>query len=104
MTATLCVAPVLRILGRRPAFRNWELQVPLLAPLPATGDRTTFHAGTLTRLPDSGELAVTPLDWRGSSDHLTYARGHALIRAEAGAPARAAGERVTAILPVPAPV
>jgi molybdopterin molybdotransferase len=104
VTAALCVAPALRVLGRRPAHHNWELDLPLLAPLPATGDRTTFHAGTLSRLPDSGDLAVTPLDWRGSSDHLTYARGHALIRADAGSPALGPGHRVRTILPMPAPV
>ncbi len=105
VTAILCVAPALRVLGQRPAAHNWQLALPLLAPLPATGDRTTFHAAKLGshdgREDVAGELGVTPLDWRGSSDHLTYARGHALIRAEAGAPARARGELVTVVLPRP---
>jgi molybdopterin molybdotransferase len=108
VTAALCVAPALRVLGHRPVARNWHLELPLLAPLPATGDRTTFHAARLGPRPDGArdavDFGVEPLDWRGSSDHLTYARGHALIRAEAGAPARAPGERVTVILPRPSPV
>jgi molybdopterin molybdotransferase len=105
VTAALFVAPALRVLGLRPTARSWQLALPLLAPLPPTGDRMTFHAASVEPVEASvgARLGVRPLDWRGSSDHLTYARGNALIRAEAGAGARAAGELVEVVLPSPAP-
>jgi molybdopterin molybdotransferase len=100
VTAALCVAPALRILGHRPEHRNWLLNVPLLGGVPKTGDRTTIHPAQLVRN-DAGDLRVRMLDWQGSADHLAYARANALIRREAGAPAATEGERVVVILPNP---
>ncbi len=100
VTAALCVAPALRVLGHRPEHRNWQLNVPLIGALPPTGDRTTVHPGHLFRN-DEGDLRVQAIDWRGSSDHLSYARANALIRCEPGAPRVEEGARVRVILPNP---
>jgi molybdopterin molybdotransferase len=100
VTAALCLAPALRILGHRPEHRNWQLNVPLIGTLPVTGGRTTIHPGHLFRN-DAGDLRVQVIDWRGSSDHLSYARANALIRCEPGASAVAEGARVRVILPNP---
>lgn len=100
VTAMLCVAPALRVLGQRPEHRNWQLQVPLVGSIPPTGNRTTIHPGHLTRN-EHGELRVQLIDWHGSADHLSYARANALIRRDAHAPAANDGESVTVILPNP---
>jgi len=100
VTAALCVSPALRILGHRPEHKNWQLNVPIIGELPETGDRTTIHPGTLIR-DEAGDLRVRLIPWRGSSDHISYARATALIKRPPGAPAAKDGERVIVILPNP---
>ncbi|MFO0748766.1 MAG: gephyrin-like molybdotransferase Glp [Myxococcota bacterium] len=98
VTAVLLLAPVVRVLGRRPEHKSWTLSLPLAGPLPATQRRTTIHPGDLVRGPDDA-LSVRPRAWDGSSDHIAYARGNVLIRRDAGQPAAGPGELTKVILP-----
>ena len=98
VTATMLVAPALRVLGRRPEHRTWMLDLPILGELPASERRTTFHPGELVRGAGS-EVSVRALGWDGSADHIAYARANVLIRRSPGMPAAAPGDRVCVVLP-----
>jgi molybdopterin molybdotransferase len=99
----LFVRPALaRLAGRDDAWWRPVLPATLAAPLPAAAaNRDRFLAAELTwgAAPDGGPLA-RPLGARGSHDLAAYARGTALVRVRAGAPAAPAGARCE-ILPLP---
>ena len=104
VTAAMLLTPALRVLGRRPDHRPWVLRLPLAdGELAATGKRTTFHPGNLIRPAGPGGsvdgLAVRPRAWKGSADHIAYARGNVLIRCDIDEPARKAGDLVNVVLP-----
>jgi len=100
VTAAVLMVPAVRVLGRRPDPQSWMLDVPLAGELPATGKRTTFHPGTLSRVGRTG-LSVTPRAWDGSADHIGYARSNVLIRREVDAGPGRPGELVQVLLPGP---
>lgn len=87
VTARLFLAPLLAGLASLDpqAALAWR-QAELAAPLPATGDRETFHRARATR---GGALPAADQD---SGSQKTLAEADLLIRRRAGAPALAAGE------------
>lgn len=100
VTAALLLTPALRVLGRRPEHRTWELLVPVAeGEIPRTGKRTTFHPGVLVRGERPHALAVNPRPWDGSADHVAYARSNVLIRREVDSPAAGPGDFVRVLLP-----
>lgn len=104
VTAAMLLVPAVRVLGRRPDHRPWVLRLPLAeGTLPPTGKRTTFHPGHLVRADGAGVgldgLSVRPLAWKGSADHVAFARGNVLIRCDVGEPAMKAGDLVSVVLP-----
>lgn len=91
----LFVRPALRsFLGRHDAFWHGALAGELAAPLRAgkTGPaaRDLFLPARIAT--SEGRLRVTPVAPVGSHDLGAYARGTALVRVRAGAPARGPGE------------
>jgi molybdopterin molybdotransferase len=94
----LLVRPALRrLLGLPDSFWRDALDGTLEAPLPAARDRDRILPARVRFA--GGELLVEPLQPVGSHDLAAYARGTALVRAEAGSPGRAPGERCS-ILPL----
>jgi len=87
----LFVRPALRrLLGKEDRFWHRARAGTLAAPLPAAGNRDRFLPAEV----DLGSLTprVTPFPPKGSHDLAAYARGNALVRVPAGAPARGVGE------------
>lgn len=90
VTARLLLAPtVAGLAGRGPAL-EWR-RLRLAAPLPACGDRETFHRAVLT---DAGALPVANSD---SSAQKALAEADLLIRSRPNDSARAAGEEIEAL-------
>ena len=44
-------------------------------------------------------LAVRPRPWKGSADHIAFARGNVLIRRDVDAPASHPGDLVSVVMP-----
>jgi molybdopterin molybdotransferase len=87
----LLVRPALRRLyGLPDGFWREALRATLSAPLPAARDRDRFLPARVRF--GGAEPRVEPLLPVGSHDLAAYARGTALVRAEAGSPERRAGE------------
>jgi len=100
VTAAILLTPALRVLGRRPDPRSWELRVPLTeGTIPATGKRTTFHPGVVVRGAGPMGLGVASRTWEGSADHISYARSNVLIRRDADSDAASPGDVVSIVLP-----
>lgn len=100
VTATVLLTPALRVLGRRPDHRSWELRVPLTdGVIPPTGKRTTFHPGVIIRAAGPMGIGVRSRTWDGSADHIRYARSNVLIRREADSGAASPGDVVSIVLP-----
>jgi molybdopterin molybdotransferase len=94
----LLVRPALRrLLGLDDGFWRDALEGRLVGPLPATRDRDRILPARVRF--DRGHLLVEPLLPVGSHDLAAYARGTALVRVEAGSPARKAGDPCS-ILPL----
>jgi molybdopterin molybdotransferase len=94
----LFVRPALcRLLGREDGFWGGALTAVLAAPLPAgPPSRDRFLPAQV----DAGHPAprATPFPPKGSHDLAAFARGNALVRIPAGAPARRAGEECEAMI------
>lgn len=89
VTARLFLAPLLAgLAGLEPTAALAWRKVRLAAPLPATGDRETFHRARATA---EGALPAADQD---SGSQKTLAEADLLIRRRAGAPAAGAGETV----------
>jgi molybdopterin molybdotransferase len=86
----LFVRPALRrLLGHEEGWWSGAVAGTLAAPLPGARGRDRFLPAEI-ELRD-GVLHVKPVVPRGSHDLAAYARGTALVRAQAGAPAAPAG-------------
>ncbi len=86
----LFVRPALRRwLGATDGFWHGALTAELAAPLPGAGNRDRFLPAEVAFV--SGTMRVSPGSPRGSHDVAAFARGTALVRVRAGAPAAPAG-------------
>lgn len=90
VTARLLLAPLLAGLAGRAGGLGWRT-VRLAAPLPACGDRETFHRASL-----DGEKAM-PVANPDSSAQKALAQADLLLRSRPNDPAREAGEAIDAI-------
>lgn len=92
----LFVRPALRRLQGLPA--DWWPALPgvLAAPLPGASPRDRFLPAEVAF--EDGAARVTPYPPRGSHDLAAHARGTALVRVRAGAPAAAAGDPCEVLL------
>jgi molybdopterin molybdotransferase len=89
------VAPALRKASGRRDWPTHEIGALLTEPLPASAGRETFHLATFAWR--AGLLESRLVRSCGSGDVLALARADGLLRAQAGSPRLAAGERVPAI-------
>lgn len=93
----LFVRPALRRhLGHDDGWWDGALTGVLAAPLPGAGPRDRFLPAEI--IVRDGALYVTPAPPRGSHDLAAYARGTALVRVRAGAPAAPAGAPCEALV------
>lgn len=87
VTGRLMLAPLVAGLAGRAGALLWR-RVPLLEPLPACGDRETFHRARL------GEHGATPLLNQDSSAQKALAQADVLLRSRAHDPLRTSGQEV----------
>ncbi|HEX8620929.1 MAG TPA: molybdopterin molybdotransferase MoeA [Allosphingosinicella sp.] len=90
VTARLLLAPLVAGLAGRAGALEWR-RLPLAAPLPACGDRETFHRARLT---DAG---TAPLADQDSGAQRALAEADLLLRSRPHDPAREAGEEMEAL-------
>jgi molybdopterin molybdotransferase len=90
VTARLLLAPLVAGLAGRTGALRWR-PLPLGAPLPACGDRETFHRARLL-----GPGAV-PLANQDSSAQKALAEADLLLRSRPRDPARGIGEEIEAL-------
>ncbi|MEA3039713.1 MAG: molybdopterin molybdotransferase [Sphingomonadales bacterium] len=90
VTARLFLAPLVTGLAGRSARLAWR-PLPLAAPLPACGDRETFHRGRST------QTGALPLPDQDSGAQKALAEADLLLRSRPGDPPRRAGEEIEAL-------
>lgn len=90
VTARLLLAPLVSGLAGRPGALEWRT-VGLAGPLPATGERETFHRARMV-----GGRAM-PVSNSDSSAQKALAEADLLLRSRAGDPARESGEEIVGI-------
>jgi molybdopterin molybdotransferase len=90
VTARLLLAPLVAGLAGRSGALEWR-SLPLEAPLPACGDRETFHRARLT------EAGAAPLANQDSGAQKTLAEADLLLRSRPNDPPRAAGREIEAL-------
>ncbi|MEA3062879.1 MAG: molybdopterin molybdotransferase [Sphingomonadales bacterium] len=90
VTARLLLAPLVAGLAARAEALAWR-PLPLAAPLPACGDRETFHRARLT---DAGAV---PLANQDSGAQKALAQADLLLRSRPHDPPRQAGEEIDAL-------
>lgn len=96
VTATVILLPALRALAGHPDPLGPRFSVPLVAGLPANGDRRHFRRGKLQRS-ELGFLEVMPLSETDSGHTSSFARADALIVQLENDPGTPAGELVEVI-------
>jgi molybdopterin molybdotransferase len=89
VTARLLLAPLVAGLGGFRGALAWR-PIPLAAPLPACGDRETFHRARLT---DAGALPLV----QDSGAQKALAEADLLVRSRPNEPSRQAGEEIEAL-------
>ena len=90
VTARLLLAPLVAGLAGRGGALEWR-SLPLAEPLPACGDRETFHRARLT------EAGAVPLANQDSSAQRALAEADLLLRSRPDDPPRPAGQEVEAL-------
>lgn len=90
VTARLLLAPLVAGLAGRAGALEWR-KLPLAAPLPACGDRETFHRARLL------ETGAAPLANQDSSAQKALAEADLLLRSRPHDPARPAGDEIDAL-------
>jgi molybdopterin molybdotransferase len=90
VTARLFLAPLVAGLAGRSAALAWR-PLPLAAPLPACGDRETFHRARQT------EAGALPIGNQDSGAQKALAEADLLLRARPNDAARQAGEAIEAL-------
>jgi molybdopterin molybdotransferase len=90
VTARLLLAPLVAGLAGRRGALAWR-PLPLAAPLPACGDRETFHRARLT------EAGALPLANQDSGAQKALAEADLLLRSRPNEPPRQAGEEIEAL-------
>jgi molybdopterin molybdotransferase len=90
VTARLLLAPLVAGLAGRAATLAWRT-LPLAAPLPACGDRETFHRARLT------EAGAVPLANQDSGAQRALAEADILVRSRPQDPDRQAGDAIEAL-------
>lgn len=90
VTARLLFAPLVAGLAGRSGALEWR-KLPLGAPLPACGDRETFHRARLTN------TAAVPLADQDSGAQKALAEADLLVRSRSNDPARQAGFEIDAL-------
>jgi molybdopterin molybdotransferase len=90
VTARLLLAPLVAGLAGRAGALAWR-RLPLAVPLPACGDRETFHRARLT------QAGAVPLANQDSGAQKALAEADLLLRSRPYDPPRAAGEAIEAL-------
>jgi len=90
VTARLLLAPLVAGLAGRGGALAWR-GLPLAAPLPACGDRETFHRARLT------EAGAVPVANQDSGAQKALAEADLLLRSQPHDPARPAGDDIEAL-------
>jgi molybdopterin molybdotransferase len=98
VTATLLLAPALRILQGVADAWPWVLSARATTAIEATTERDSFHPGALRPGAD-GRLEVAALSYNGSGDQVGYARGDCFIFRPAQSAAVEPGAAVDVWLP-----
>ncbi|HEX6376119.1 MAG TPA: molybdopterin molybdotransferase MoeA [Allosphingosinicella sp.] len=90
VTARLLLAPLVAGLAGRAGALAWR-KLPLAGPLPACGDRETFHRARL------GETGAVPLANQDSGAQKALAEADLLLRSRPHDPPRQAGDEIEAL-------